>query len=343
MGVMDNVTFLNSIAKSMSAEYNERIPQATRENLADISELINQYPTTKNEFINTLTNVVGKTIIDKRVYQNRYKFLHKGKLPYGTSIEMIVADIVKSKEFGQNFGGADTEVGSLIGKEESNVKVQYIERNVRKKYKVTISDVQLMGAFRNPNGLSELVQALVQSVLNAMEYDEELIIKKALSSVDCAKAQITGYSALTDDEQAKKLTKVIKTYVNKMGFMSANYNKLGIHTFSKPEDLVIFVTPETQANIDVELLASAFHMDKAEVSERLVLVDEFVTDNEGTLATDANCIAIIMDQNVIQLYENNNTTGTFNNPDGLFTNFFYHKWLTVGLAQQFNCLKIENK
>ena len=343
MSVMDNVSFLNSIAKSMSAEYNERIPEATRENLAEIGELIQQYPTTKNEFINTLTNVVGKTIIDKRVYENRYKFLHKGKLPYGTSIEMIVAEIVKGKEFGQNFGTANTEIGSLIGKEQSDVRVQYIERNVRKKYKVTISDIQLMGAFRSPNGLSELVQALVQSVLNGMEFDEELIVKKAISSVDCATAQITGYASLSDSEQAKKLTKVIKTYVAKMGFMSANYNKLGVHTFSKPEDLVIFVTPETQANIDVELLASAFHMDKAKVEERLVLVDEFCKDTEGTLSPDENCLAIIMDRNVIQLYENNNTSGTFVNADGLYTNFFYHRWSTVGIAQQFNCLKIENK
>lgn len=329
---IDNVTFLNGIAKELSAEYNDRIPSATKENVADIGEILSQYPTTKNEFISALTNLVAKTVIQNRVYQTRYKFLHKGKLPYGTTIEMIVADIVKGKDFTENFGSANTDVGSLIGKETHDVKVQYIERNIRLKYKLTVSDIQLQGAFRSEDGLSRLVQALVTTVINGMEFDEEILINKALNGVEGgATSSVVGYDAMDDNAKAKALTKVIKVNVAKMEFLSNKYNGCGVHTFCKPEDLVIFVTPETQANIDVELLASSFHMDKAQINERMVLVPSF--ENEKQLA-------LIMDKNCIQLYENYNTSGNFVNADGLYTNIFYHRALTLGICNQFNAMTI---
>ena len=61
----------------------------------------------------------------------------------------------------------------------------------------------------------------------------------------------------------------------KFQFLGKGYNKQGVNTFCNPGDVVIFVKPEVKANIDVELLASAFHMDKAEVDGRLLLIDSF--------------------------------------------------------------------
>ena len=336
---IDNVTFLNSIAKEMNAEYNERIPSATKDNLEQIADTITQYPTLKNDFIKQLTNLVTKTVVVSRQYQNKYKFLHKGTLPYGTTIEMIIADIVKGKTFTENFGESNNEIGSLLSKEENKVEVQYIQRNVQLKYKNTISTLQLMGAFRNENGLSELVNALVTRIVNSMELDEELLIQKAINSVEGgANATITGFSSMTEHEKAKALTKSIMINTAKMEFLTNKYNKTGVHTFSKPNELVIFATPETQAMIDVELLASTYHMEKAEVSQRIVLVPQFM-DEEG--AEDTNTLCIIMDTNAIQLYDNLNTSGTFENPDGLYTNVFYHSWKTVGVCNHFNAMRIQ--
>ena len=331
---MNNVEFLNGLAKTLSAEFNERIPVATKSNMEEIAELLNQYPTTRNEFISALTNKVAKSVIDKRAYQNRYKWLHKGKLPYGTSIEIVVADIVKGKDFSENFGGADNEIGSLLAKEKPDVKVQYIERNIQLKYKLTVSTIQLMGAFTTPNGLSELVNALVTSVVNSMELDEEILVHKAIQKVDSPVATIKGYDAMEDDKKVKMLTKVIRTHVDKMQFMSTDYNKVegGFHTFARPKDLVIFVTPETKAEINVDLLASVYHMEKAEIGERMILVKEF--DDEKTLCK-------IMDENVIQLYENMNTTGSFDNGDRLEHHTFYHRWLTLGICPFFCSLEIK--
>ena len=268
---MDNVAFVNNVRTLASDEFKNRIPVASKTNLQAVADAIIEYPHAKNEFINVLTNQVVKTIFMNKLYQNPFKFFKKGSLDYGKTIEMVFVDLIKAKDYKERFGGATSDADSLIKPEAvENVKVNYISENFRHKYKITLNDAQLKGAFRNPNGLSELVQRLVQAPLNSAEFDEFNIMKGLLSRIDTAKATISGYAALEDDAKAKKLTKVVKAYVGKMKFLSDNFNAQGVHTFSMPSDLVILVTPETQAMLDVELLASAFHMDKAQMQGRLV-------------------------------------------------------------------------
>ena len=166
-------------------------------------------------------------------------------------------------------------------------------------------------------------------------------MKGLISKMNMAEASITGYAALSENEKAKQLTKVIKTYVGKMKFLSDNYNKGGVHTFSMPNELVILVTPETQAMLDVELLASAFHMDKAEVEGRLVLIDEFQKEASGNYSEDTDTLAIIMDSNAVQFYESLNVSESFRNPEQLTTNMFFHRWGVAGACEFVNALKIK--
>ena len=339
---MDNVTFTNSIRTLASVEYKDRIPAATKTNLLSVATMITDYPAAKNEFINVLTNQVVRTIFMDKLYSNPFKFFKKGSLPYGKSIEMVFVDLIKAKNFNERFNSETSDAGSLIGKEPiSNVKVKYISENFRHKYKITISDEQLKGAFRSKDGLSALVNRLVVAPLNSAEFDEYMIMKGLMSKMNMAEASITGYAALSENEKAKQLTKVIKTYVGKMKFLSDNYNKGGVHTFSMPNELVILVTPETQAMLDVELLASAFQMDKAEVEGRLVLIDEFQKEASGNYSEDTDTLAIIMDSNAIQFYESLNVSESFRNPEQLTTNMFFHRWGVAGACEFVNALKIK--
>ena len=339
---MDNVAFVNNVRTLASDEFKNRIPVASKTNLQAVADAIIEYPHAKNEFINVLTNQVVKTLFMNKLYQNPFKFFKKGSLDYGKTIEMVFVDLIKAKDYKDRFGGATSDADSLIKPEAvENVKVNYISENFRHKYKITLNDAQLKGAFRNPNGLSELVQRLVQAPLNSAEFDEFNIMKGLLSRIDTAKATISGYAALEDDAKAKKLTKVVKAYVGKMKFLSDNFNAQGVHTFSMPSDLVILVTPETQAMLDVELLASAFHMDKAQMQGRLVLIDEFMKYEGSDWVADEDTLAMIVDVDVIQFYETLNTSGSFYNPETLSTNMFFHRWGVAGACEFCNALKIQ--
>lgn len=101
------------------------------------------------------------------------------------------------------------------------------------------------------------------------------------------------------------------------------------------------------AKFDVNVLASAFNMDKADFMGRLFLIDnwnefdnerfeiirensdgiEEVTTDELKLLSDVK--AVIIDENWFQVYDNNNKFTEQYVASGLYWNYFYHTWKTV--------------
>lgn len=344
----DNVAILNLARTLASAEYNSRIPVATQDNVADISRIITDYPTAKNEFITVLTNQIGRNIYLNQVYKNPFAFMNCGELPFGKSIEMVFVDLIKSKNFNENFGTEDTKVGSLLSKEDMSdkVKVSYFSENYRHKYKITISDEQLKGAFRDANGLQNLINMILITPINSKEFDQYLLCKQALCNAEIQSETITGYAEMDEQKQAKVLTKKVRTYVEKFKFMSDNFNAGGVHTFTRPEDIVVFVTPETKALLDVELLASSFNMDKAKLIARIVTIDSFTklnattSEEAGDVEEDAKCLAVVADKKLIQNYGTLNTSESIRNPEGLETNSFYHDWGLIAVCPYVNAIKL---
>lgn len=340
----DNISILNLARTLASAEYNSRIPVATQDNVADISQIITVYPTTKNEFINVLTNQIGRNIYLNQVYKNPFAFMNCGELPFGKSIEMVFVDLIKSKNFNENFGTENTKVGSLLSKEDMSdkVKVAYFSENYRHKYKITISDEQLKGAFRDSNGLQNLINMILITPINSKEFDQYLLCKQALCNAKIQSETISGYATMDEVKQAKTLTKKVRTYVEKFKFMSDQFNAGGVHTFTRPEDIVVFVTPETKALLDVELLASSFNMDKAKLIARIVTIDSFTKLNATTtdVEEDAKCLCVIADKKLIQNYGTLNTSESIRNPEGLETNSFYHDWGLIAVCPYVNAIKL---
>ena len=73
-----NIEYANAIRKEASAQYQERIPQATQENINEVTEAIMTYPNAKNEFIDVLTNKVSQVKFMNKLFNNPYKFFKKG-------------------------------------------------------------------------------------------------------------------------------------------------------------------------------------------------------------------------------------------------------------------------
>ena len=349
----DNVAILNLARTMASAEYNSRIPVATQDNVAEISNIITNYPTAKNEFINVLTNQIGRQIYLNQVYKNPFAFMNCGELPFGKSIEMVFVDLIKAKNFNENFGSEGTKVGSLLTKEDMSdkVKVSYFSENYRHKYKITISDEQLKGAFRSAGGLQNLINMILLTPINSKEFDQYLLCKQALCNANLQSETITGYSTMDENKQAKSLTKKVRTYVEKFKFMTDQFNAGGVHTFTRPEDIVVFVTPETKALLDVELLASSFNMDRAKLMARIVTIDSFTklkdsttgekgTGQAGDVEEDSKCLAVVCDKKLVQNYGTLKTSESIRNPEDLETNSFYHDWGLVAVCPYVNAIKL---
>lgn len=337
---MDNVQFLNAIRAVASAEYKGRIPTATQTNIQNIMTSIMDYSATKEEFTNTILNKIVRTKVLNKAYENSLKFFKKEPLPFGKTIEGVFVDLIKAKNFNENFGTGNNEATSLLAKEKAPVKVEYYSENFKHKYKLSISDEQLKSAFMSADGLSQMTQGLIRSATSSAEYDEYMMIKTLIGASVGKEVEIQGLFALDENAQAKKITKTVQALVNKFRFMSTEYNKQGVHTHCLPSECVVITTPDQLANLNVELLASAFNVPYAEMPSRIVVIDSFLKA-DGSDDTDTVCI--VADMDLVQFRNTLDTWETFRNPDGLMTNMFHHVWGSACGCGFVNAVKIKNK
>lgn len=343
---LDNVTFTKALTSASSQEFKDRIGDVTKENMHKIGDIISEYPTTKNEFVNVLTNQVAKQRFFSKAYENPYKLFKKGMLPYGKSIESIFVDIVKGKDRTRQTNTTNL-ASDLLGRVDPNVKVEYYTENKQMQYQATISDEELKGAFRAENGLSEMTSRILQSPLNSAEYDDFLLVKHALAHVKGAEVKLgkTSYNALTLQQKAQSLVTAIKSYILKMGFLSNHYNGQGVMTYSKPQDLVCFVPTDLLAVMDVQLLAQAFNVSYDQINLHVLPIDYFescTTADEGATyeyAEDLETQCIICDKEAIQVWETLNSSETFRNPQALYTNVFFNRWGIVASCNFVNCIR----
>ena len=340
MAKVSNKDLLNSIRAEQSAEYQERIAVATGSNDLEIYATLEAYPTAKNEFINTLTNKVGKTMFFNKVFNNPLKMLHRGMLPYGKSVEEMFVELAEQKGFNEHFEGSTSNEGDLIGVTTPKVKVDYISQNFAYKFKTSISDLQLKGAFSSEYGLSTLLTKIVDSLYSQVQVSEfedmkDILINQVKKSTggtvqdigiipQMYKDSVTKTNALIpvgENPTGVELCKQIRTWANKLQFPSNKYNLGGVKTWSAKDELVLFITPEYQAEIDVQALAFAFNVSSADIQVRTIVVDTLGKTKDG----GQEIVCLLADKDLIQAWDTINTTNTFYNADRLTTNYFAHK------------------
>ena len=340
MSQPQNKEILNAIRGEQSTEYQDKIPVATGLNDAEIMALLDEYPTHKNAFINTLTNKIGKELFFSKVFNNPYKMLHKGMLPYGKSIQEMFVEMAEKKGFDDHFTGSSSAEGDLIKAVKPIVKVDYATQNYAYKFKTSISDAQIRGAFTNQNGLSKLLDQIVNSLYSSSNFAEFEDMKKILTNLNAdsslgstidkglvqqlyadSNTKANCFVTMGDTISGKELCKQIRAKSGRLTFPSSKYNLAGVKNWTNKEDLVLFVTPEIEAEIDVEVLASAFNVSSADVNVRTLLID----DLGKTKSAGNDVVAILADKDVIQAYDTVNQTRTFENADQLVINYFAHK------------------
>ena len=350
-GKLKNAELLNSIQKGASAEYQARIPKATSETGIEVYNTLNDYPTLKNEFIDTLTNKVIKSRFYSKSFENKLKMFHKGTIPFGSSMEQLFVEMAEKKGFREHFNEGGSVENDLIGVQKPKVHTKYISKNYEYKYKVTISEEQLRTAFMNSTGLGELVSQILMSLTNGCYYDEFEDIKSLIKAV-CAGNKVvmdeaTGKwkeVALTKAEvvqgihieevgdaiaNPKLLSEKVRALAGRLQFASEKYNMAGVKQWSNASDMVLLTTPEILATLDVNVLADAFNVSKAEMNVRTIMVDELPTQFKSNIAARTvqtkECLGLLIDKDFLQIYDTIMTMRKFDNGANLTVNHFLHK------------------
>lgn len=335
------IDILNVIRQNASYDYQQNVPEvATVNDIPKVGEIIYGTPAFANQFINALVNRIAIVRVQSATFNNPYSILKKGYIEYGETVEDIFVSIAKAVDFNVE-KAAKREFQRTI----PDVRSAFHVMNWRVMYPVTIQDEDLRQAFLNVEGVQNLIAKIVDAVYTAAEYDEFLLFKyQLIKAISHGKMYPTSIGAGADLSEAAVQ---FRGTSNLLPFMSSEYNEAGVKTNTPKARQVIFMDAMFNARFDVNVLASAFNMDKADFMGRLFLIDNWTDfDNErfdiirensdgieevtaDELALLANVKAVILDDNWFQVYDNNNKFTEKYVASGLYWNYFYHTWKTV--------------
>ena len=249
----------------------------TVQSIKQVGEFINAYQPRQNQFLSALVNRIALVIIASKAYKNPWSFTKRGTIDAGETIEEIYVNLAKVEQFDPG-NTTNALLADLFGKRKPDVQAAFHQMNYQKKYPVTVSQDQLVTAFTSMEGVANLIEYIVQSLYTAFEYDEFLMLKYMLYRLALdGKIKATTISALNSEANCKAAVKAVKSVSNEMTFMKTGYNMAGVYTHTPKEDQMVVIDTDVDATLDVEVLASAFNIDKVKFEGQRILVDSFGT------------------------------------------------------------------
>lgn len=322
-----NAEVLNMVRSEASESYKERIPAATRGNIARIFETLDAYYPIMNEFCDLLVNRIGLTVFQANSFRNSLAPLKRGEQQFGGVIQEIQTGLIQAEHY-------DPNNTNPFGAPKPDIEVNYYTMNRQDVYSMRYNRDQLRQAFVNDGGLSSMINDILATPLKSDQWDEYLImrnlIKGAHDTWTMPTVQVPDIATANDKEAAGKEIAVAmrEHYLMMRDFIKTQYNPK--HMPVSSDELIILGTPTFFAYFDVEVLASAFHLDRTNfIADRTIVVDDF--DIAGAQAVLIDASAYLCADNLV-------ANDTIYNPRTRDWISYLHHWGTYALSDMRNML-----
>ena len=326
----------NVIREDSSTVFMNTVPSATAENINTISNILfdNSYTPMLNEFVSNLVNRIALTIIRNKSFTNPLAVFKKGSVPLGTDIQ----DIYENPAIAEKYALNNTEMAKLLTITDPDTHVAYYRRNRQDMYTKTIAREALQGAFVSWEKFEEFIQGITTSLYSGNYIDEFKYTKDLIDGCYNQGKVITSViSNPTDASTSKAFLKQVRALYTKMSLPSENYNAYSlmsgsdkkVTTWTDKDRIVLIIKADALANIDVEALASAFNIDKADFMGRVITVDSFSNDE---------IVAVMCDEAWLQIYDNLLRFDEFYNARVMAWNEYLHAWGTFAVCPFANCV-----
>ena len=295
----NNAEILNMIRNGASPEYQRRMPAATQANMDRQLATIMSSSQLRNEFYSALVNRIGGTYVNTWKWSNPLSVFTRASQTFGDTWQEIAVGMPLAQVYDPNaeYLGADN-----FRKWKVDVDSLYHRLDFAHWYPVTTDDKTLARAFTSESGLSSLTSQLLTSCYNAAEVD----IFEAMCHQFVEYAKLGGYwrvhvdSDLNEmdstEDEARAMLRQIRAWADTLRFVSTSYNARHMPTFAKPDELVLFCSPEVKSALDVQGLATVFRRTDAEPTiDRIIVLpaDRFGIDGvQAILTTDKFLIDI---------------------------------------------------
>lgn len=342
-----SVDVINAIRNSASINYQNYVPIATNdaESIKAIGAIIMDMPELQNEFVSNLINRIGRVYVSSKMYENPLALFKRGYMEFGESIEEIFVGLAKPFQY-----DPEQAESTVFKREMPNIQTAFHIMNYQKFYKITIEEQELRKAFLSWSGVYDLITRKTESLYTSASYDEFLVMKYMIG-LHILRGEIYPVEiAAVSAANMKSIAATIRGTSNQWEFMSTKYNRAGVHTHSQKRDQFIILNSIFDASMDVEVLASAFNMNKAEFLGNRVLVDSFGALDRDRLdelfADDPNYVrftdaqvstlnavpAVMVDRDYFMVLDNLNEFRDQTNGEGLYWNYWWHQWKVFSVS-----------
>jgi hypothetical protein len=326
LGISDTFDIINAI-RNENPQFASYVPLADATNVAAIGAGIMINKATQNDFITNLVDRIGLVVMKKATLNNPLKKFKKGSMPFGKTIEEIFTDITKSNKYDPS----DAEQ-TLYKRTIPNVKTLFHERNRQEYYTQTIQDDSLKSAFTSWNNFDNFLTSIINAIYNSAEVDEYEYMKLLVDNYQ-SKGLFTviPVTAPTTETATREFVKKLRATAKKMTLPtgSREYNALAVRTRSDMSDLHLLIDADLEANLDVDVLAKAFNMDRTSFVGNVTVIDGF---NSSGLE------AVLIDKDWFMVYDNELSMETVRNAKGKYWNYFYHVWQTFSVSRFANAV-----
>lgn len=321
----DITEVLNDIRAHASLDYQRAIPSAVNENLEEIADAVMSSVQLQNDYVAALVNRISATRFTSRMFQNPYQKFIKGTNRFGDTIEEIYVNMANAHEYNPSI--AENEV---YKREIPDINAVFHRRNSKVFYKNTIQYDALYASFLSDNGMRSLIGRIVDAMYGAANRDIFYCTKKLMNAYSPYYYKVTVPAATAAN--ADQIVTTIKGISNMLEFPSDLYNRFGVENFTEKSRQVLILRADVAAVLDVNSLAKAFNLQYADfIAGTYVTVDTF---GDGL----DNMLGLLVDDEFFQIYTNLEKFTENYNGQGLYWQYFLHRWMTYSVSPFSNAI-----
>ena len=133
------------------------------------------------------------------------------------------------------------------------------------------------------------------------------------------------------ETNTREFVKKVRAMVTKMTLPqgSRDYNSLAVHTRSDLEGLHLFIDADLNAELDVDVLAKAFNLERSTFLANVTVIDGFAK---------SGLEAVLVDRDFFMVYDVEYLVKMKENEEGLYYNYWLHVWQILSTSRFANAV-----
>lgn len=336
---------MNTVRGVASSVYQNTVPEYTIDDVINnYGNLITSNSVIRNEFISILQNVIFYEYFAQHTFENKFSRLKKPVDVARASTFELFANPINPLQYD------GTALDRILNIYKRDVKKQIYTRNREDVFPISITAVELESAFQSNEAFYTFVSQKWRSIQDSNEIVEYNAIKELINvNVTSGALKTLDVTGMTSEQKLKAVKKIMYG----MESPSADYNNYKaisgdsgdpVTTSTPFRSMLMVLGGDLKTDIDVDVLAGVFNLDKATLAENSITVDNFnynEYDRENQTIKEnhkSNIVGLICDENLFKFTEQLNTSAGMMNPATLTEQTFVHIWQTIAIRAWANCV-----